>query len=170
MRQDDKDTVNVEKRADILQATFKHYFEMAMDHHTKAATTSNILLVIVGAIIGLIGLDREICGVGDVVGGTAVLAIGVFGAAWAWKQHERYFYWSRMAYEYQKELIKIVPGLKPCETYEQAVREKTAKEFCRMFAERIYDRYLWASLHLFVAAVGLVLFIVAAIFRCPVVN
>ncbi len=41
--------VSVNKRADILQATFEHHYKMAMDHHTKAATTSNILLVIVGA-------------------------------------------------------------------------------------------------------------------------
>jgi hypothetical protein len=32
---------------------------MAMDHHTKAATVSNILIVIVGALLVIIGLDDK---------------------------------------------------------------------------------------------------------------
>lgn len=35
---EDPEPVNLEKKADILEATFKHYFDMAMDHHTKAGT------------------------------------------------------------------------------------------------------------------------------------
>jgi hypothetical protein len=34
---------------------------MAMDHHTKAATVSNILIVIVGALLVIIGLDDKLC-------------------------------------------------------------------------------------------------------------
>ena len=101
--------VCVDKAADILQATFEHHYKMAMDHHTKAATTSNILLVIVGAILVLVGLDNEICRSGvDVVSTIAVILIGLFGAVWAWKQHERYHYWEFIALKYQKELKKIV--------------------------------------------------------------
>ena len=146
--------VNLEKSADILQATFKHYFEMAMDHHTKAATTSNILLIIVGAIIGLSGLDNK-------VGGLAVFVIGLFGAAWAWKQHERYHFWEHIAYEYQKELTQIVPMLKTGEAYYDGAQQATAKEFGSLFAKRIRDRYLWVSLHGIVAVMGLVLIAVS---------
>ena len=42
--------INLETRASILQSTFEHYFKMAMDHHTKVATTSHILLIVVAAI------------------------------------------------------------------------------------------------------------------------
>ena len=148
-------SVNVEKRADILQATFKHYFDMAMDHHTKAATTSNILLIIVGAIIGLVGFDNKLGGVVDFVGGFAVFVIGLFGAAWAWKQHERYHYWEHIAYEYQKELTKIVPMLKTGEAYRDGAQAAAAKEFGPLFAKRILDRYLWVSLHGIVAVIGI---------------
>ena len=105
-KQNDRDPkyVSVDKSADILQATFKHYFDMAMDHHTKAATTSNMILIIVGAAIGLVGLDNDLGGVVDFVGGATVFIIGLFGTVWAWKQHERYHYWEYIAYEYQKEL------------------------------------------------------------------
>jgi hypothetical protein len=32
------DQANPDTTASVLQATFQHYFGMAMDHHTKAAT------------------------------------------------------------------------------------------------------------------------------------
>lgn len=156
--------VTPDKSADILQATFQHYFAMAMDHHTKAATTSNILLVIVGAIIGLVGLDNTIGGEVDCVGGLAVLVCGLFGALWAWKQHERYHYWQHIAYEYQKELTKIVPELKTAAVggeYARGARDAAANAFGPLFAKGIQDRYLWVSLHGMVAAVGIGLVVVS---------
>ena len=104
--------VPVDKQAEILQDTFKHYYSMAMDHHTKAGTTSNMLLIIVGAIISLIGLDNTSSGIVGRIGGLAVLVIGLFGAVWVLKQHERYHFWEHIAYEYQNELKKIMPSLK----------------------------------------------------------
>jgi hypothetical protein len=64
---------------------------MAMDHHTKAAAISSILLILVAAIIG--GVVGHADKAGDVIGfggRLAVFLIGVSGAVWAWKQHERY--------------------------------------------------------------------------------
>ena len=152
--------VSMDKSADILQATFKHYFDMAMDHHTKAGTTSNILLFIVGAVIGFVGFDNMVSGMVDFVGGFAVTVIGVFGAIWAWKQHERYHYWEHIAYQYQKALTRIVPGLKTAETgsaYDRAARAHTLKLFPRFIASRVKDRYLWVYLHGLVVAIGIAL-------------
>ena len=148
-------SVTQDKRADILQATFKHYFEMAMDHHTKAATTSNILLIVVGAIIGLASLDNRLGGGVDLIGGLAVFIIGLFGAAWVWKQHERYHFWEHIASKYEEKLTKVVPELETRDTYYKDAEEATAKEFGSLFATRILDRYLWVSLHGLVAVIGL---------------
>lgn len=78
----------VDTSTNVLQATFKHYFEMALDHHTKAATTSNFLLVIVGAILTIISFDQVIGGTIDIVSSLAVFVLGLFGAVWTWKQLE----------------------------------------------------------------------------------
>jgi len=161
-RQNDRDPryVGVDKIADILQATFKHYFDMAMDHHTKAATTSNMLLFIVGAVIGFVGLDNSLGGMVDIVGGATVFVLGLFGAVWAWKQHERYHYWEHIAYEYQMELTEIVPELKTAKTgesYALAAKRDTAKKFGTLFAKGIHDRYLWVSLHILIAMIGITL-------------
>jgi hypothetical protein len=147
--------VGLDKRADILQATFEHYFKMAMDHLTKATTTSNILLIIVGVIIGLVGLDNKVGGGVDLVGGFGVFVIGIFGAVWALKQHERYHFWQHIAYEYQKELTKIVPMLKTGEDYYAGAGDAAVKEFGSLFARRIQNPYLWVSLHGIVAVTGL---------------
>ena len=69
--------LSLDKRADILQASFEHYYKMAMDHHTKAATTSNLLLIIVGALITLVGHDNNINDIADLVGGL-VLSLSEF--------------------------------------------------------------------------------------------
>ena len=147
--------VSPDTRASILHATFKHYFEMAMDHHTKAATTSSFLLIIVGAIISFVSLDGKIGGTVDFVSGLAVFVIGLFGAVWAWKQHERYYFWQHVAYEYQKELQKVVPGLKTGEAYYDGAENAAAERYTSLFAKTIHERWLWVSLHGIVAAIGL---------------
>lgn len=151
--------VRVEKKADILQATFKHYFAMAMDHHTKAGTTSHILLIIVGAIITLVGLKQTGKEV-DMAGGLAICLIGFFGAVWARKQHERYFYWQHIAYKYQKELAKIVQDFKTGPDYYKCAQEAAKGDGYRII-NRIRDRHLWVSLHLIVAIMGLGLFLLS---------
>jgi len=149
------DQVGPDTAAEILQSTFQHYSAMAMDHHGKAATTSNILLIVVGAIVTLLGTDGRVGGAVDFVGGLSVFVFGVFGGAWAWKQHERYHYWDFVAYQYQLELTRRVPGLVPWEGHHLAAREHSRRMFGRLFAERIRDRYLWIALHALVALAGL---------------
>lgn len=145
--------VNEEKSADILQGTFTHYYNMAKDHHTKAGTTSSYLLVIVGAIVTLVGFDGNVCGGFDLGCAIGLIVLGLFGMVWAWKQHERYFYWSHIARNYQKELTEIVPMLRPEEAYEDEVQKLSASKFGSFFSKKI-DRYLWVFLHFIVVAIG----------------
>jgi hypothetical protein len=158
---EDSGHVSLEKRADILQATFEHYYKMAMDHHTKAATTSHILLIIVAAIITLVGLDKDVCGGVDIVSAIGVTLIALLGAMWAWKQHERYFYWTYFAYKYQEKLTSIVPMLQPRRDYRYGAREAAAKTFSSFFARTLEDRFLWPIVHGVVAAIGLGLLVIS---------
>ena len=142
--------VNLEKRADILQASFEHYYIMAMDHHTKAATTSNLLLIIVGALIALVGHDNKLYNDVDILGGLGIFIIGVFGAIWVLKQHERYFFWQLIANEY----------------HEDFARAKAEKEFGRI-SDKKWDRRLWIILHSIVAFIGICIAVFAACkFNC----
>jgi hypothetical protein len=111
--QDDGEPEQVDPntRANILQVTFKHYFEMAMDHHTKAATTSNFLLIIVGVLISFASSKADIGGNVNLLIGLAVFIVGLFGMVWTWKQLERYYFWQHIAHQYQNDLAKMVPEL-----------------------------------------------------------
>jgi hypothetical protein len=159
--------VSNDKRADILQSAFEHYYGMAMDHHTKAATTSNILLVIVGAILVLVGYDKELCRSDiDVGSAIAVMVIGLFGAVWARKQHERYHYWEFIAIAYQRELKKIMPDLKTRHAYKDNAETHAESQFGHFFAKTVKDRYLWVILHVIIAILGAVLLILSLLNTC----
>jgi hypothetical protein len=164
-QQDSKraEQVSLDTRASILLETFRHFFEMAMDHHTKAAMTSSLLLIIIGAIIGLVGLDNKISGGTDVTSGLAVFVIGLFGASWAWKQHERYYFWQYIAYEYQKELKELIPSLKTGQDYYQGAQQIASKRYGSLFAKKIHERWLWVALHGTIAGLGLGLMVLAAL-------
>lgn len=166
-----KEQLDKDKKAAILQATFEHFYKMAMDHHTKAATTSNILLVIVGAVLVVVGLDEKICrSVDDVASAIAVMLIGLLGIVWAWKQLERYTYWAFIADQYQNELKEIIPGLKTRWEYRDAAKAETEKRFGRFFAKTLRDRYLWVILHGIVVVIGLGLLISSLLKDCTPVN
>ena len=150
---------SVDARANVLNSTFQHYFRMAMDHHAKAGTTSNFLLVIVGAIISFVSLDNINGGTVNIVSGLAVFVLGLFGGVWTWKQHERYAYWQHIAHEYQKELVKIVPGLKFERTYRPGAKDTSTEKYNYFFAVKLHERWLWVSLHGFISVLGLGLII-----------
>ena len=151
---------SIEATTNVLQATFKHYFEMAMDHYTKAATTSNFLLIIVGVIISFVGFDTAVNGTADLVSGAAVFVIGLFGIVWTRKQFERYTFWQHIAHQYQRELAKIVPQLITEDVYRAGAEVAAAEKY--PILTRIHERWLWASLHGIVAAIGLGLMMLAA--------
>ena len=165
--------INLDKRADILQATFEHYYKMAMDHHTKAITTSNILLILVAAILTLVGLDKQVCydvdNVVDVGSAIGVIVIALLGAGWAWKQHERYQYWEYIARQYQEELTNIVSGLHTGPYYYDAAQKYASKEvrlFGSSFASNFKERYLWPFVFGVIAVIGLGLLVISIKFEC----
>jgi hypothetical protein len=160
--------VSVNKRADIWQATFEHYYKMAIDHHTKAAITSNILLVIVGALLVFVGLDERICCSGEDIGSaSAVILIGFFGAMWVWKQHERYHYWEFIAIKFQEELKKIMPTLETRHTFNEGAEDYAAKRFGKFFTKTLKDRFLWLILHVIVMIIGVIVLIISLCNTCP---
>lgn len=171
MPESDENRIDDDKLAPILQATFQHYCGMAMDHHTKAGTTSNILLAVVGATIVLIGIDKEICGKVDLAIAGLVIFIGLFGAAWAWKQIERYYYWESIAEQYHAQLTNIDSRVKARKTYDSIAEDYAAEESTiqvplartlTSWISRRHDRTLWVTLHLIVVLIGIGLLVSSA--------
>lgn len=153
--------VTTDKEAEVLQANFEHYYQMAIDHYTKAGTTSHILLAIVSALFVLIGYDKKILYSRiDVISAILVMFIGAFGAVWAGRQMERYRYWESIALQYQEKLEKIIPDFKRRKKYRTEAKIDSKKVFIRpfgSFVSLVRDPYLWVILHLFILGMGGVL-------------
>src|SRR5512140_1218086 len=81
---------------DALFGMFKQYMEQGLHQQQQRSTIANIVLVLSGAIVGLVTFDNEICGP-DVIAGIFLVGLGLFGVAWSAKQHERYAYYLRRA-------------------------------------------------------------------------
>jgi hypothetical protein len=171
---ENSDKLHLDKRADILQAFCVHYYNMAMDHHTKAATTTNILLLVVAAIITVVGFDKQICGIVDLGGAIGVLLIGLFGVVWVWRQHDLYFFWEYIAEKYQGELKKIAPMFRTKQDYQgnmkKAIRKKARSVGACEQKRRVLslDRVLWIFPHVIVAIGGVfLLWVVLKGNTCP---
>jgi len=149
------DFLSLDKKADILQASFEHYYKMAMDHHTKAGTTSNLLLIIVGALVAVVGHDGQLDTMVDFIGGIGISIVGLFGAVWVLKQHERYYFWQLIAKEYHKNLAAVVPDFITGEKYDDDYARKESKCAFGWIAEKYWDRRLWIIFHCMVTFLGI---------------
>ncbi|MCI0698833.1 hypothetical protein L0337_43380 [candidate division KSB1 bacterium] len=90
-----------------------------------------------------------------------VCVIGIWGVVWLRKQQERYHYWQSIALQYQEELTKIVPLLKPRDAYEKHAEDVAAEEVGPILARRIYERHLWVTLHVIVVILGFGLILIS---------
>jgi hypothetical protein len=149
--------VTENKKADILQAMFQHYADVGLDHQRQSATTSNILLVIAGAILTLVGRDKNMDSVWDAMGAAAVAVIGGFGMMWSWKQHQTYKFWTTIAGTYQKDLCELMPGLQQVGNLYRNADCETAKEYGAFTVRKLRIRYLWVGLHGVVMLLGITL-------------
>ena len=131
-----------------------------MDHHTKASTTSNFLLIIVGVIISFINFDSIRNNNVALISGLAIMVIGLFGMVWTRKQLERYYFWQHIAHLYQRDLAKIVPKLTTECVYRKFAEEAATDEYS--YLAKIHERKLWAFLHGIVAIIGLGIVLLAA--------
>lgn len=152
-------------KVSLLQANFEQYYRMAMDHYTKAGTTSQILLGIAGAVIVVVGYDKSITSDSvDKASAWLIMLIGLFGAVWAGRQMQRYRYWQAIALAYHKEIQGIWPDFKTKDEYSSVAFDESVTTFPGIlgcFFARVKDRYLWVILHVFIFIIGFVLLIMA---------
>ena len=150
-----RERLSLDKEGDILQGTFKHYFDMAIDHNRITSTISTILIAVVAAVLALVSVDRQLCGDLDRIAGIAIVVIGLFGFLWSWKQQERYSYWEYLAYKYQDKLTKISDRIKTARPNSDYDRHAQAHRPHRFFGISKLDvLWLWILLNFGVAFLG----------------
>jgi hypothetical protein len=129
---------------DALFGMFKQCVERGLHHQQQRSTIANIVLVLSGEIVGLVTFDEEICA------GIFLLGLGLFGAAWSAKQHERYAYYLRRARGYRDALAAALPL--DMSSINKTADEATAKKYRILHRLRLW--YFWTFLYVLVVAVG----------------
>ena len=141
---------------DALFGMFKQYMDHALHHQQQRSTIANIVIILSGAIIGLVTFDKVICGP-DLVAGIFVAGLGLFGLAWSIKQHERYSYYLNRARRYRDALAVAcsidMAGMN------KAADEKTAKKYGLLYRVRVWP--FWSFLYVLVIAVGVLITVYA---------
>ena len=132
---------------EALFGMFKQYMQQGLHHQQQRSITANVVLVLFAAIVALITFDNEICGP-DVIAGIFLVGLGLFGAAWSAKQHERYAYYLRRAHGYRDALADALrldmAGIN------RTADEATAKNYRILHRVRLW--YLWTFLYVLVVA------------------
>ena len=150
---------------DALFGMFKQYMEQGLHHQQQRSTIANIVLVLSGAIVGLVTFDNEICGP-DVIAGIFLVGLGLFGAAWSAKQHERYAYYLQRARGYRDALAAALPL--DMASIDKTADEATAKQYRILHRLRLW--YFWTFLYVLVVAVGVLIVVYASQTPCEICD
>lgn len=148
-----------EKIIDVLLQLNQQNLDRGKHHQDQRAAVANILLILAGGLLALTALDQEITRL-DVFPASFLLAIGITGAVWSVKQHERYDFYSHRARAYKRALAgRLLPAVDLLEI-ERAAHDDMKKKYGRLLEHRVW--WMWVALHGFVAALGLGLLILSA--------
>src|SRR4030067_2440724 len=101
----------ISDKVNILLALYKHNAEMGRHHQMLRERTTNIIILLIGAIIGFILYDKRIDNF-DLYPSLFMSFLGFFGAIWCRKYHERYAWYMHMGSAYRDELSELFPDLR----------------------------------------------------------
>jgi len=148
---------------DTLWKLYQDHYTQVRHYETQRSTVTNLLLTIAAALLAFVTYDKALTR-SDIPLTTLIFIIGLFGAAFSLKYHERSsFHYTRLL-QYRDKLDELLsePGILS-RLREDAVKKHTA-EFPMLYKGKLHwwkVHRLWVFLHLLVSLFGLVLTILA---------
>lgn len=139
------------EQVDILLALYDHNASMGRHHQLLRERTTNIVLVLIGALIGFILYDKQVDS-SDIYPSLLVASLGLFGAIWCRKYHERYAWYMHRGSEYRDKLDELFPDLGIVKLKEKADQE-TKTTYKVMTKIKLTN--LWVTAHLMIGCFGL---------------
>ena len=147
----------ISEQVDILLALYKHNAELGRHHQLLRERTTNIIIVLIGALIGFILYDKKVDNF-DIYPSLFISFLGFFGAIWCRKYHERYAWYMHRGSVYRDKLDELFPDLKIIELKDKADKE-TAENY--KIITKIKLTNLWVTAHLIIGCLGLWLSIIS---------
>jgi len=140
---------------ELLWRFYQDHIAHGRHHEMLRATTTTVVLAVAAGVLGLLGgahkwpLEPE-----QIPLTVFLILLGVFGAFFTAKYHERFDFHMNRAREYRNLLDANLPNVGINRVRPHA-DEKSKKEHPWLFERRLYVFWVW--LHLIVAALGVVL-------------
>jgi hypothetical protein len=137
---------------DLLWNLYQENATHGRHHETLRATTANILLAVAGGAIAIAAHRDSRLSLEVLPLALFVVLIGLFGAFFSAKYHERFEMTMERARQFRDALEVLLPAtqIKTLNTRADAI---TKKKHPWLFERRLYK--FWIALHLLVAALGL---------------
>lgn len=140
---------------EILWKLYEDHVIHGRHHETLRATTTTVLLAIAAGVLGLLGVERVWPPDLRVLPLALFLVIlGLFGALFTAKYHERFTFHMNRAREYRNALDASLPAV-GINKFRPIADARTKSEYPRLFHLRLW--LFWVGLYVLVAALGLVL-------------
>jgi hypothetical protein len=139
---------------DILWNMYQEHCTHGRHTETLRATTTNILLAVAAGTIAVITHGDNSIALKNLPLAILLVLVGLLGAIFSAKYHERFAMHTERARKYRDALEKLVPAsdIRLLKTQADEISEK---KYPRLFHLRLYK--FWITLHFLVAVLGLVL-------------
>jgi hypothetical protein len=140
---------------EFLWRFYQDHISHGRHHETLRATTTTVLLAIAAGILGLIGGGHPGPLIWEQLPLTVLLVfLGIFGAFFSAKYHERSEFHMFRARQYRCALETNLPNLQGKAKREAADKARQAK-YPWLHGRRLHPFWVW--LHLLVAAIGAII-------------
>lgn len=139
----------MEDQAEVLWRMYNEHVTMGRHHETQRSSTSQIILVVVAALIGFFGSSRATHGSTGLMA-VFVISLGLFGALFSAKQYERAKF-HMLAAGLHRQALEARVGMNLSRIRTEAETAQ-ALLFPRANAWRL--NLFWIRLHLIVAFIG----------------
>jgi hypothetical protein len=126
-------------------------------HETQRSAVSSAMIAIATGIIGLVTFDRRLSFT-DLPLTLLLTVLGLFGLGFSLKQYERWRLHMERAKKYRNKLDELLAD-HPLKALKRQADLAHNQKFKRMSKIRLH--WLWGTLNLFIAGLGLILTILA---------
>jgi Ca2+/Na+ antiporter len=144
---------------DVLLALNREYYGRIQHYETQRSAVSNLLVIVAAAILAFVTFDRALT-IADLALTLLLFAMGLFGAAFSAKYHERA---SRQSQRVKATRLKLDELLFDSALLDK-LRDKAENEHAVHFPKFHHGRIagwkiyrLWITFHLFIALLGCIL-------------
>lgn len=144
---------------DALWRMYSDNVSQSRHHENERAAIAGVVLTIGAAIAGLVTFDGTIAGLPDFVLAILMAAVGLFGAAFSYKNYERSCYHFARARVFRNAVDDAFLSGRIAELHD-AADAAHEKRFGRFRKLRLH--HWWLALNVFITIIGLAIAFIAA--------